>query len=221
MSDLRATFVSELNYLAQGLADDPIYAWIVQETAAREIPQIQVTPVQGRLLHLLAKLTNPRRILEIGTLSGYSGVWLARALPADGRLITLEMQEKHAEMARDSFRRAGVADRVTVHVGPAMDTLSTLVVDAPFDLCFIDADKPSNRRYFEWALAHTRSGGLILVDNVLANGRVIAPDGDEYGRAIAEFNDYIFTRYNECSTIIPLFKQDEDNLDGLLIVRVP
>ncbi len=221
MTDLRDTYSRILAYLEQQLDDDPVHEWILHETVARGIPEIQITLAQGRFLQLLASTVGARRILEIGTLSGYSGVWLARALPPDGLLITLEVNERHAQLARESFARAGVSERVRLEVGPALETLERLELDAPLDLAFIDADKPNNLNYFQWAWDRTRSGGLILVDNVLANGRVVDPENDNYAGSIRAFNDYIMAHHKAQSTILPFFKEDEDNLDGLLLVRVP
>lgn len=218
---MKETFTQILDYIDRHLENDPVYDWILRETAARGIPQIQITSVQGRFLNLLASLIGARRALEIGALSGYSGVWIARALPPDGRLITLEMNERHAALARESFQRAGVADRVEVIVGPALESLRRLQLDAPLDLVFIDADKSNNLNYFRWALGHVRPGGLILVDNVFANGQATADQpNSEYARTIAEFNRYLFTYHNAQTTLIPFYKPDEDNLDGLAIVRV-
>ncbi|MHB1295148.1 MAG: O-methyltransferase [Anaerolineae bacterium] len=222
MQDMRETYVQVLDYIQGGLPDDPIFDWIMHETVARGIPEIQVTPVQGRFLRLMAQLLNARQIVEVGTLSGYSGVWLARMLPSDGRLITLEANEKHAALAREVFARAGVADRTEVIVGPAQDTLANLVLSGPLDMVFIDADKPSNGHYLAWAMAHVRSGGLVIVDNVLANGRVVAASPeDAYGSSINAFNRDVFQRFGELATVIPFYKPDEDNLDGMLVVRVP
>jgi len=218
---MKETFTQILDYIDRNLANDPVYEWILRETAARGIPQIQITTVQGRVLNLLTSLVGARRALEIGALSGYSGVWIARALPPDGKLITLEMNERHAALARESFQRAGVADRVEVIVGPALESLHRLQLDAPLDLVFIDADKSNNLNYFRWALGHVRSGGLILVDNVFANGQATADQPQsEYARTIAEFNRYLFAHHNAQTTLIPFYKPDEDNLDGLAIVHV-
>lgn len=222
MQDMRQTYVQVLEYIQGGLPDDPIYDWILRETTARGIPEIQVTPVQGRFLRLMVQLLGARQIVEVGTLSGYSGVWMARALPADGKLITLEANPKHAELAGEVFARAGVADRVQVIVGPAQDSLAALVLPAPLDLVFIDADKPSNDHYLAWAMGHMRSGGLVIVDNVLANGRVVSASPDDaYGSSIDAFNRDVFARLGELATIVPFYKPDEDNLDGMLVVRVP
>jgi predicted O-methyltransferase YrrM len=142
----------------------------LEASDAAGLPQIAVAPTEGKLLHLVARLRGARRILEIGTLGGYSTIWLARALPADGRLVTLEYAAEHADVARANLERAGLADRVDVLVGPALDTLPTL--EGPFDLVFIDADKPNNPDYFRWALRLTRPGSVIIVDNVVRGGRV-------------------------------------------------
>jgi len=219
--DMKDTYLRVLRYLDSEMEDDEAFAWILRETAARGIPEIQITPVQGRFLRLLVQLLGARRILEIGTLSGYSAVWMAPALPPDGKLITLEANPRHAALARESFRRAGVAERIDMRVGPALDALRDLRLDAPLDMVFIDADKGNNRGYFEWALAHVRRGGLIVVDNVLVNGRVdLSGEAGAYCRSIAAFNAWVLERYRDQTTIIPFYKPDEDNLDGIMIVRV-
>ncbi len=140
-----------------------------------ELPAIDVAPNQGKLLQLLAQLAGARRILEIGTLGGYSTIWLARALPAGGRLITLEFDPKHAEIARANIERAGLAQKVEIRVGAALDTLPKLQNESsqPFDLIFIDADKPNNSEYLRWALKLSRPGTLIIIDNVVRDGAVI------------------------------------------------
>jgi predicted O-methyltransferase YrrM len=152
---------------------DPALEAALEDSDTAGLPQIAVSPTHGKLLHLLATLRGARRILEIGTLGGYSTIWLARALPADGELVTLEYSAKHAEVARANIARAGLADRVEVRVGAALDTLPTL--EGPFDLVFIDADKPNNPDYVRWALRLTRPGSVIVVDNVVRDGRVADP----------------------------------------------
>ena len=141
--------------------------------AGREagLPQIQVSAPQAKLLHFLAKLIGARRILEIGTLAGFSGIWLARALPDDGQLVTIELNPDYAEVAMSNFEAAGVADRVDLRVGAALDVLPQL--DGPFDLTFIDADKPNNAKYLEWATRLSRRGGVIVLDNVVRGGAVL------------------------------------------------
>jgi len=159
-------------------SDEALDAALAASDAAG-LPAIAVTPAQGKLLNLLARLANARRILEVGTLGGYSTIWLARALPSDGRLITLEYAQKHAEVARANIAGAGLADLVDVRVGEALDTLPQLAKELadehadPFDLVFIDADKPNNADYFAWAVTLTRPGGVIIVDNVVRRGDVI------------------------------------------------
>lgn len=143
--------------------------------AAAGMPTISVSPTQGKLLQILARAAGAHAILEIGTLGGYSTIWLARALPQGGHLISLELDPSHAEVARASIERAGLSDRVEVRVGPALAALPLLAHDrfVPFDLVFIDADKPNIPAYFEWALKLTRRGGLIISDNVIRDGAVI------------------------------------------------
>jgi predicted O-methyltransferase YrrM len=137
------------------------------------LPRIAVAPNHGKLLNLIARIHGARKILEIGTLAGYSTIWLARALPPDGKLVTLEYDPRHAEVARANIAAAGLADRVEVKVGAALDTLPTITGEAPFDLFFIDADKVNNLRYFQWALDHSRPGSVIVVDNVVRSGSVV------------------------------------------------
>jgi predicted O-methyltransferase YrrM len=145
------------------------------------LPQIQVSPPQGKLLYLLAKTVGARSILEFGTLAGYSTIWLARALPTDGRLITLEANPEYAEVAAASIGAAGLDEVVEVRVGPALDQLPQLDADGagPFDLIFIDADKVHTPDYFAWALEHSRPGSLIVADNVIRDGRLADLSDDE------------------------------------------
>ena len=143
------------------------------------LPAISVSAPQGKLLHLLARIAGARRILEIGTLAGYSTIWLARALPPDGRLISLEFDPRHADVARANIAKAGFSAPVDVRVGRAIDLLPALEGDEPFDFVFIDADKRSTPEYFEWALKLTRTGGLIVVDNVVRNGAVVDGSGKD------------------------------------------
>jgi predicted O-methyltransferase YrrM len=147
------------------------------------LPAINVSPNQGKLLHLLAKIKGARKILEIGTLGGYSTMWLARALPPDGRLITLEADPKHAEVAQANIERAGLSGIVEVRLGRALETLPQLQAEGagPFDLVFVDADKPSNPDYFEWALKLTRTGSVLIFDNVVRHGAVIEDTRDDSG----------------------------------------
>jgi predicted O-methyltransferase YrrM len=156
----------------------------VEAAEAAGLPSIQVSPPQGKLLQLLVRLLGARKILEFGTLGGYSSILMARALPEDGRLITLEAKPEYAEVARRSIERAGVADKVEVRVGAALEALPRLEGEGPFDLVFIDADKVNTPNYFAWALDHTRPGALIVADNVVRRGTLgDAADPDEATKA--------------------------------------
>jgi predicted O-methyltransferase YrrM len=146
---------------------------------AAGLPAIAVSAAQGKFLHILARLHRSRRVLEIGTLGGYSTIWLARALPADGRLISLEFDPKHADVARANVRHAGLSERVDVRVGRAVDSLPALAGGEPFDLVFIDADKPSTPDYVRWALKLTRPGSVIVVDNVIRDGKILDASGTD------------------------------------------
>ncbi len=143
--------------------------------AAAGLPRHDVSPLQGKLLHLLARMARARKVLEIGALGGYSTIWLARALPADGFVVTLEAVPKHAEVARENIRRAGLAGKVRVRVGPALDTLPRIAEEGigPFDFIFIDADKPRNPDYLAWALRLSRPGTVFVCDNVVREGAVV------------------------------------------------
>ncbi len=147
------------------------------------LPAIDVSPPQGKLLHLLAAALGARRILEIGTLGGYSTIWLARALPADGRVVTIEFDPRHAEVARANFEREGVAAKIDLRVGAALDALPEIEAagGGPFDLSFIDADKSNNAAYFNWALKLSRPGSVIIVDNVVREGAVADPQTKDDG----------------------------------------
>ena len=160
---------------------DPALEAALQASAAAGLPPINVSPNQGKLLHLLARLQGARSVLEIGTLGGYSTIWLARALPAGGRLVTLESDARHAEVARANIARAGLSDVVELRLGPALETLPRLTAEGrgPFDLIFIDADKPSYPDYLAWALRLSRRGSLIVADNVVRNGAVLDPASDD------------------------------------------
>jgi predicted O-methyltransferase YrrM len=157
--------------------DDPVLDATLRASSEAGLPAIQVSPPQGKLLQLLAQIRGTRRILEIGTLGGYSTIWLARALPSDGRLVTLEANPRHAEVARANLARAGLSDRVEVREGPALASLPRLAEDGsgPFDLIFIDADKPAYPEYLGWALKLSRRGSVIVADNVVRQGLVADP----------------------------------------------
>ena len=157
------------------LGDDPVLDAVLEANHAAGLPAMDVSPVQGKLLQLLARMAGARRVLEIGTLGGYSTIWLARALPADGHVVTLEAQPSHAAVAEANFARAGVAERIDLRVGPALETLPVLAREGggPFDLVFIDADKENNLAYLDWALRLGRVGSVIVFDNVVRQSRVL------------------------------------------------
>ncbi len=162
---------------AELMPDDPVLDAALAAATAAGLPDIAVAPNQGKLLNLLARVQGARRILELGTLGGYSTIWLARALPEGGHLDTLEYEQKHADVATTNLAAAGLSDRVTVHVGPALDTLDVLIAGGgvPYDLVFIDADKPNNPAYFARALELVRPGSVIICDNVVRKGAVLDP----------------------------------------------
>jgi predicted O-methyltransferase YrrM len=157
------------------LPADRVLDEVLAANVAGGLPAHDVSPSQGKLLHLLARIAGARTILEIGTLGGYSTIWLARALPDDGLVVTLEADPRHAEVARANVARAGLAARVEIRVGAAIDTLPLIAGEgrAPFDLVFIDADKRSNVAYFDWALRLARPGATIVVDNVVRDGAIV------------------------------------------------
>jgi predicted O-methyltransferase YrrM len=159
------------------IGPDPALDAALAANRAAGLPPIDVSPAQGKLLHLLARAIGARRVLEIGTLGGYSTIWLGRALGPDGRVVTLEREPRHAAVAADNLARAGLAEQVDIVVGPALETLPDL--DGPFDLVFVDADKPSNAAYLAQALRLSRPGALIVVDNVVRDGRVADPTDDD------------------------------------------
>jgi len=183
------------DYLDQHYLEvDPVLDDLLRASDAAGLPEINVAPNQGKMLMMFAMMVGAKRILEIGTLGGYSTVWLARALPADGRLITLEYEPTHAEVARANIERAGYADQVTVRQGLAVDTLAQLQIEntPPFDVVFIDADKPNNTNYVRGAMALSRPGTLIIVDNVVRNGEVIqAGNDDESVQGVRAMNEFI------------------------------
>ncbi len=184
---------------------------------AANLPAIQVSRLQGRFLQVLALACGVRTILEIGTLAGYSGVWLARGLPPDGKLISLEISAKHAEIARATFAEAGVSDRAEVRVGSALDLLPTLASEAPFDLIFIDADKVNYPQYLDLVLPLTRVGSLIVADNIVRQGGALqTPPPDENAAGASAYNRKILAHPRLVSAA--LTTSDKNNgLDGFAI----
>jgi predicted O-methyltransferase YrrM len=209
-------------YFAQRLApsDDALDAALASSAAAG-LPPISVTPVQGKLLQLLAQICGARRILEIGTLGGYSTIWLARGMRAGGRLITLEVDPKHAAVAKSNLERAGLASVVEVRVGSAIDTLPRIAAErgGAFDLIFIDADKANIPTYFEWAVKLSRPGGLIIVDNVVRDGKVIDADSSDASIiGVRRFVEMLAAREDMSGTAIQTV--GTKGYDGFAIVRV-
>jgi predicted O-methyltransferase YrrM len=185
-----------------GLDDDVLRAAV---EAAAGMPQIQVSAMLGRFLNVQARAIGARRILEIGTLAGYSSIWLARALPPDGRLVTLELEPRHAEVARANLARAGLGALAEVRVGPAVESLAALAAEAvePFDMVFIDADKESYPDYLEWSLRLARPGTLIVADNVVRGGAIIEADhADTRVQAIRRFNEMLADDARVAATIL-------------------
>lgn len=160
------------------LGEDPVLSAVQAASSAAGLPAIAVSPQQGKFLSLLAGATGARHILEIGTLGGFSTIWLARGAGPHGRVVTLEYEPKHAEVARANLELAGVGNRVEIVLGAALETLPTLTGE-PFDLVFIDADKENNIAYLEWAIRLARSGSIIVLDNVIRAGRILEPASDD------------------------------------------
>jgi predicted O-methyltransferase YrrM len=193
-------------YISDLLVDsDPALDKVLEESAAAGLPPIAVTPNLGKLLYLLARIQGAKRILEIGTLAGYSTIWLARALPPDGRLITLEADARHAEIARTNIARAGLADVVELRLGSALDTLPRLAAEGggPFDLIFVDAEKRDNPAYFDWSLKLSRRGSVLVFDNVVRDGAVIDPANTSPSvQGIRRFNELLAAEPRVSATAI-------------------
>ena len=193
----------------------------LDSSAAAGLPTINVSPAQGKLLHLLARVQGARKILELGTLGGYSTIWLARAVPPDGRLISLEVDPKRAEIARANIARAELANMVEIKVGRAADSMQKLLAEGrgPFDLIFIDADKPSYAEYLQWSLKLSRPGTLILADNVIRKGAVADPAStDENVRGIRKFNEVLAAETRVTTSVIQTV--GSKGYDGLALILV-
>ncbi|GAC1452076.1 MAG: O-methyltransferase [Chitinophagaceae bacterium] len=185
---------------------------------ASGIPAISVSANQGKFLHILAKLCQAKKILEIGTLGGYSTIWMARALPKDGQLVTLELDQHHADVAHKNIVHAGLADVVDIRIGKAIDLLPKLVAEGagPFDMIFIDADKPPYTEYFQWALKLSRPGTLIIADNVIREGKVLDPQSsDPMVNGAKRFNQSLSTNHAVTATILQMVGSKEH--DGMAI----
>jgi len=203
------------------LAPDPALEAALAASAAAGLPSIHVTPAQGKLLQLLARGVRARRILEIGTLGGYSTIWLARALPDGGRLVTLEAEPKHAEVARANLARAGVSGVVELRLGRAQEILPRLVAEGggPFDLIFIDADKAGYAEYFAWALQLSHAGTLIIADNVVRKGAVVdAASPDAAVQGVRRFNAALAQEPRVTATVVQTV--GEKGYDGFALAVV-
>lgn len=182
------------NYLeALFVKHDEVLEAVIHEQEAEGLPAIQVSPLEGKLLQIMTAAMNAKYVLEIGTLGGYSAILLARAIPADGHVITLEVDAKHAEVAKRAFARAGVERKVEVLIGPALETLPKLQSEGHvFDVVFIDADKENNVHYVQWALRMSRPGTLIVVDNVIRDGDILNAQSDSpMTQGVRRMNDYL------------------------------
>lgn len=210
----------ESYYDAELNAQDPVLEAAIEVSIAAGLPPIQVSAAQGKLLYLLALAQSARRILEVGTLGGYSALWLARALSVDGRLVTLELNPHHAEVARRNFANAKIEDRIELHVGPALETLARLRAQqvAPFDLVFIDADKANNLGYMQAALELSRAGTLIMVDNVVREGSVLSPMRDAAAQGVRKLAAWVGAEPRLAATVIQTV--GNKGYDGFLLARV-
>ena len=196
-----------------------VFEQALRDAAAAGLPEIHVSPNEGKLLYLLAKISRARRMLEIGLLGGYSALWLASALPENGKLVTLELEEKYAAVARKNLDRAGSLPKVEIHVGDARQSLDAMVRggETPFDLVFIDADKEGYPAYLDFALRLTHPGSLILADNVIRDGRVTdANHTDPAVRAVRQFNQRLASHPDLETILLPIMR---NKIDGLAITR--
>jgi len=218
MSEASWTAVDE--YVSSHLLKaDAALADALLNNSENNLPPIDVSPVQGKLLMLLAQMAGAKHILEIGTLGGYSTIWLARALPADGKLVTLEVDRKHARVAAENLERAGLADKVDIKVGPAKDSLAAMPAGDPFDFVFIDADKQGNIHYVEQAIRLGRSGTTVIVDNVVREGAIV-DEGNDDPRVIGtrKLFEYVSSHPKLNATAIQTV--GSKGWDGFLLARV-
>ena len=215
-------FSSVDNYISKLLlAPDPALTGTEAAIEAAGIPSISVSPNQGKFLHILARLCQAKKILEVGTLGGYSPIWMARALPENGKLITLEIDPTHAAVAQKNIERAGLEHIVDIRIGKAIDLLPELQANGagPFDMIFIDADKPPYAEYFQWAIKLSRPGTLIVTDNVIREGKVLDPDNNDPMVAGARrFNQVLADSDAVTATIIQTVGSKEH--DGMAIAIV-
>jgi len=218
-----ALFESVDQYISQLFHDeDDCLKATEQSIIESGIPQISISPNQGKFLQLLAKLCNAKKILEIGTLGGYSTIWMARALPEDGKLITLEIDQKHAEVAQQNFNRCGLASSIEIRLGKAIEVLPQLQATGagPFDMIFIDADKSPYTEYFQWALQLSKPGTLIIADNVIREGKVLLEESpDEMVSGVKRFNEYLSKCTEVTATIFQTVGAKEHDGMAMAIVK--
>lgn len=223
MSDVSGKLQQIDNYIESLYStNDEALAATLKSMGENGLPSINVSANEGRLLYLLAKISGARKILEIGTLGGYSTIWLARALPPGGRLLTLEYDPKHAEVARANIARAGLADVVEVRLGAGLDLLPQIAAsgEGPFDLFFIDADKVSYPDYLDWSIKLSHPGSLILSDNLIRDGSVLAPNpDDEVSTTIARYNRKLATHPRLESLVLPIIRENTDGLGITIVVE--
>jgi caffeoyl-CoA O-methyltransferase len=216
-------FAAVDNYIADLFnEEDSSLAAVEQSIKEYNIPSISVSPNQGKFLQLLARSCHAKKILEIGTLAGYSTIWLARALPRDGQLITLEYESLHAEVAKKNIASAGLSSLVDIRVGKGIDLLPQLVAEGagPFDMIFIDADKPPYKEYFEWSLKLSKPGTLIVADNVIRDGKVLdAVSSDEMVAGVKRFNKALAAHPGVTATIIQTVGSKEHDGMALAVVK--
>jgi predicted O-methyltransferase YrrM len=210
------------NYISGLLAtEDEVLKQTIQSLEKENIPQISVSANQGKFLQVMAKLVGAKRILELGTLGGYSTIWMARALPGDGKIITLELDAKHAAVAQKNIENAGLKEKVELRVGKALDTLTKMIEanEGPFDMIFIDADKQPYAEYFSLALKLSRKGTLIIADNVIREGKVLDADNkDEMVIGAHRFNKALAGTTGVTATIIQTVGNKEH--DGMALIVV-
>jgi caffeoyl-CoA O-methyltransferase len=214
-------FESVDKYISDLFPQDDTLTAAEESHKLEKIPLINVSPNLGKLLHLLAKLANAKKILEVGTLAGYSTIWMARALPEDGQLISLEIDPHHADVAKRNIDRAGLSSKVEIRIGKAIDLLPELVDEkaGPYDMIFIDADKPPYAEYFEWALRLSRPGTLIIADNVIRDGKVLDPNhSDPMVQGAQRFNKALAANEKVTATILQTIGVKE--YDGMAIAIV-
>ena len=190
------------DYVKENFVDeDEVLQFVRQETVRHEMPQISLEPYEGRMMQVIVAMSGAKKVVEIGTLAGYSAIWIARGLPDDGKLITIEASSKHAEVARNHFDKAGLHDKVRLYQGDGMQILNKIADDAPFDMVFIDADKVNYPNYLAWAVTNLRVGGTVMAHNAFWSGRIFSPESDD-DHGLINFNQTLATHPQLMSTII-------------------